>query len=101
MVSLAMRRVLVGLTAVAVALGWLQLPPAFGFPATAPAAMLDRMLGAHREAGSAGWALLLLGEFAFVAVERSTGAAILDHQVVLRGLCRDCRELSGKSGASA
>jgi len=67
MVSLAMRRVLVGLTAVAVALGWLQLAPAFGFPATAPAAMLDRMLGAHREAGSAGWALLLLGEFALVA----------------------------------
>ena len=67
MVSLAMRRVLVGLTAVAVALGWLQLAPAFGFPATAPAAMLDRMLGAHRDAGMAGWALLLLGEFVFVA----------------------------------
>jgi quercetin dioxygenase-like cupin family protein len=67
MVSLAMRRVLVGLTAVTVALGWLQLAPAFGFPVTAPAAMLDRMLGANREAGPAGWALLLLGEFAFVA----------------------------------
>jgi quercetin dioxygenase-like cupin family protein len=67
MVSLAMRRVLVGLTAIAVALGWLQLAPAFGFPVTAPAAMLDRMLGAHREAGLAGWVLLLLGEFAFVA----------------------------------
>jgi mannose-6-phosphate isomerase-like protein (cupin superfamily) len=67
MVSLAMRRVLVGLTAVAVALGWLQLAPAFGFPVTAPAPMLDRMLGAHREAGLAGWALLSLGELAFVA----------------------------------
>jgi hypothetical protein len=67
MVSLAMRRVLVGLTAIAVALGWLQLAPAFGFPVTAPAAMLDRMLGAHREAGLAGWVLLLLGELAFVA----------------------------------
>ncbi|HEV2054823.1 MAG TPA: hypothetical protein VGV06_06570, partial [Methylomirabilota bacterium] len=67
MVSLAMRRVLVGLTAITVALGWLQLAPAFGFPVTAPAAMLDRMLGAHREVGPAGWALLLLGEFAFVA----------------------------------
>jgi quercetin dioxygenase-like cupin family protein len=67
MVSLAMRRVLVGLTAVTVALGWLQLAPAFSFPVTAPAAMLDRMLGANREAGPAGWVLLLLGEFAFVA----------------------------------
>ena len=67
MVSLAMRRVLVGLTAVTVALGWLQLAPAFGFPVTAPAAMLDRLLGANREASPAGWALLLLGEIAFVA----------------------------------
>jgi hypothetical protein len=57
-----MRRVLVGTAAVATSLGWLQLAPAFGFPVTAPAAMLDRMLGAHREAGPAGWALLLLGE---------------------------------------
>ena len=47
--------------------GWLQLAPAFGFPVTAPAAMLDRLLGANREASPAGWALLLLGEFAFVA----------------------------------
>lgn len=66
MVSLAMRRVLVGTAAVVGALGWLQLAPAFGFPVTAPAAMLDRMLGAHREAGLAGWALLLLGEAVFV-----------------------------------
>jgi mannose-6-phosphate isomerase-like protein (cupin superfamily) len=29
--------------------------------------MLDRMLGAHREAGPAGWALLLLGEAVLVA----------------------------------
>ena len=57
-----MRRVLVGTAAVVVSLGWLQLAPAFGFPVAAPAAMLDRMLGAHREAGPAGWALLLLGE---------------------------------------
>jgi|GEM_PF-2411062 len=57
-----MRRVLVGTAAVVASLGWLQLAPAFGFPVTAPAAMLDRMLGAHREAGPAGWALLLLGE---------------------------------------
>lgn len=67
MVSLAMRRVLVGMSAVAAGLGWLQLAPAFGFPVTAPAAMLDRMLGAHREAGPAGWALLLIGEAAFAA----------------------------------
>jgi hypothetical protein len=67
MVSLAMRRVLVGTAAVVAALGWLQLAPAFGFPVTAPAAMLDRMLGAHREAGPAGWVLLLLGEAALAA----------------------------------
>jgi Fe2+ or Zn2+ uptake regulation protein len=29
----------------------------------------------------------------FAAVERATGAAILDHHVVLRGLCRDCRKM--------
>ena len=62
-----MRRVLIGLTAIGVALGWLQLAPAFGFPVTAPAAMLDRLLGPHRDAGPAGWALLMLGEVAFVA----------------------------------
>lgn len=62
-----MRRVLVGTAAVVAALGWLQLAPAFGFPVTAPAAMLDRMLGAHREAGPAGWALLLLGMAVFAA----------------------------------
>jgi mannose-6-phosphate isomerase-like protein (cupin superfamily) len=67
-VSLAMRRILIGLTAVAVALGWLQLAPAFGFPVTAPAGMLDRMLGPNREAGLAGWALLLVGELALAAV---------------------------------
>jgi quercetin dioxygenase-like cupin family protein len=62
-----MRRVLVGTAAVVTSLGWLQLAPAFGFPVTAPAAMLDRMLGAHREAGPAGWALLLAGEAVLVA----------------------------------
>jgi hypothetical protein len=62
-----MRRVLLGTAAVVAALGWLQLAPAFGFPVTAPAAMLDRMLGAHRDAGPAGWALLLLGMAAFAA----------------------------------
>ena len=67
MVSLAMRRVLIGLTAVAVALGWLQIAPAFGLPVTAPAAMLDRMLGAGREASLAGWAILLAGELVLVA----------------------------------
>jgi quercetin dioxygenase-like cupin family protein len=67
MVSLAMRRLLIGATAVSAALGWLQLAPAFGFPVTAPAAMLDRTLGAHREAGLVGWALLLLGMTGIVA----------------------------------
>jgi hypothetical protein len=68
MVSANVRRLLVGMAAVAASLGWLQLAPAFGFPVTAPAGMLDRMLGAGRESGATGWALLLLGEAAFVAV---------------------------------
>src|SRR3989454_7206515 len=77
MVSANMRRILVGMAAVAANLGWLQLAPAFGFPVTAPAGMLDRMLGATREAGPAGWVLLLLGQAAFAAlflllVERQT-----------------------------
>jgi hypothetical protein len=76
-----MRRVLVATAAVVASLGWLQLAPAFGFPVTAPAAMLDRMLGAHREAGPAGWALLLLGEAVlvtgyFLVVEPRTRAAV-------------------------
>lgn len=76
-----MRRVLVGAAAVATSLGWLQLAPAFGFPVTAPAAMLDRMLGAHREAGAVGWALLLAGEAILVAayflvVEARTRGAV-------------------------
>ena len=33
----------------------------------------------------------------FAALEKATGAAILDHHVMLRGLCRDCRE-AGKPG---
>jgi Fe2+ or Zn2+ uptake regulation protein len=33
----------------------------------------------------------------FAAVERATGAAILDHHLVLRGLCRDCRK-AGRDG---
>jgi len=37
----------------------------------------------------------------FAAVERSTGAAILDHHVVLRGLCRDCREIGSETGEPA
>jgi hypothetical protein len=81
MVSLAMRRVLVGTTAVAVSLGWLQLAPAFGLPVTAPAPMLDRMLGTSREAGLAGWAILLAGELAlaagyFLFVEGRTSGAV-------------------------
>ena len=72
-----MRRLLVGMAAVAANLGWLQMAPAFGYPVTAPAGMLDRTLGASREAGPAGWALLLLGQavfavLAFVFVERQT-----------------------------
>ena len=81
MVSTNMRRLLVGATAIATNLGWLQLAPAFGYPVTAPAGMLDRALGAGREAGPAGWALLLIGEALFVAlmfriVERRPRAAL-------------------------
>ena len=76
-----MRRLLVGAAAIAANLGWLQLAPAFGFPVTAPAGMLDRMLGASREAGPAGWALLLLGLALFAAsmflvIERRTRVAL-------------------------
>src|SRR5438093_13318581 len=67
MVSANMRRLLVGAAAVTANLAWLQLAPAFGFPVTAPAGMLDRVFGASREAGVAGWVLLLLGNAAFVA----------------------------------
>ena len=72
---------MVGAAAVVANLGWLQLAPAFGYPVTAPAGMLDRMLGASRETGPAGWALLLLGQAAFAAlaffvVERRARAAL-------------------------
>lgn len=75
------RRPLVGTTAVVAMLGWLQLAPAFGFPVTAPAGMLDRIFGATREAGPLGWALLLIVLAAFVAayflvVERRTQARL-------------------------
>src|SRR5436853_3334490 len=68
MVSASMRRFLVGAAAIAANLGWLQLAPAFGYPVTAPAGMLDRALGASREEGPAGWAILLAGLAVFVAV---------------------------------
>ena len=35
----------------------------------------------------------------FAAVERATGAAILEHHLVLRGLCRNCRA-TGTGGES-
>jgi Fe2+ or Zn2+ uptake regulation protein len=37
----------------------------------------------------------------FAALERATGAAILDHHLVLRGLCRDCRKAGAASEAPA
>ena len=37
----------------------------------------------------------------FAAVERATGAAILDHHVVLRGLCRGCRGADAEIGEPA
>ncbi len=33
----------------------------------------------------------VIGHEDFAALERATGAAILDHHLVLSGLCRDCR----------
>lgn len=67
MVSMRMRDLLAGMAAIAASLGWLQLAPAFGLPVTASAGMLDRLFGADREVGALGWALLLVGEAAFVA----------------------------------
>jgi quercetin dioxygenase-like cupin family protein len=77
----AMRPLLTGSAAVVTALGWSQLAPAFGAPVTAPAGMLDRLLGADREAGPFGWVLLSLGEAAFVGfyflvVERRARGAL-------------------------
>jgi len=37
----------------------------------------------------------------FAALERATGAAIHDHQIVLNGVCRDCRSAFGEGGQSA
>ena len=68
MVSANMRCLLVGAAAIGANLGWIQLAPAFGFPVTAPAGMLDRILGPAHEAGAAGWALLLLGQAAIAAL---------------------------------
>ena len=68
MVSVNMRRLIVGTAAIVANLGWLQLAPAFGYPVTAPVGMLERMLGPSREPGPAGWALLLLGLAVFAAV---------------------------------
>ena len=68
MVSANMRHLLVGAAAVLANLGWLQLAPAFGFPVTAPAGMLDRILGPAHEAGATGWALLLLSQAAIAAI---------------------------------
>jgi Fe2+ or Zn2+ uptake regulation protein len=35
----------------------------------------------------------LIGHDHFAALERATGAAVLDHHLVLNGICRDCRML--------
>jgi Fur family transcriptional regulator, ferric uptake regulator len=37
----------------------------------------------------------------FAAVERATGAAILDHHLILSGLCSDCRAVSSPGERSA
>ena len=42
----------------------------------------------------------VVGPEGFAALERATGAAIQDHQVILSGLCRDCRAALEKSEAA-
>lgn len=68
MVSAALHRIFVGMTAVAALAGWLQLAPAFGFPVTDAQAMLDRALGPQREEDWAGWLLFLVGLALFAAI---------------------------------
>lgn len=68
MVSAAVHRIFVGMTAVAALVGWLQLAPAFGFPVTDAQAMLDRALGPQREEDWTGWLLFLVGMALFAAV---------------------------------
>jgi Fur family transcriptional regulator, ferric uptake regulator len=41
----------------------------------------------------------LIGHDDFIAVERATGAAILDHHLILSGLCRTCRTAGGAEAA--
>jgi len=40
----------------------------------------------------------LIGPGNFAALERETGIAILDHHIVLSGLCRECREPPAPNG---
>lgn len=39
----------------------------------------------------------LIGSGHFAALERETGVAVIDHHLILNGLCRDCRD----AGATA
>src|SRR5258708_5110674 len=43
----------------------------------------------------------LIGHDDFAAVERVTGAAILDHHLILSGLCRACRAAPGEAEGAA
>ena len=42
----------------------------------------------------------IVGPKEFAALERATGAEIRDHQVILSGLCRDCRAAPESSEAA-
>ena len=42
----------------------------------------------------------LIGAAEFAAVEAATGARIADHQLILSGLCRDCRGAAGEREAA-
>lgn len=68
MVAATVRRLFAGTSAVALLLGWLELSPAFGFPVTDAAAMIDRALGSRREEDLAGWLLLLVAVGAVAAI---------------------------------
>ena len=59
----------------------------FGF-----ASMSEALLRAIHQGFSLVAVPCVIEDERFAALERATGAAILDHHVVLRGLCRDCRK---------
>ena len=43
----------------------------------------------------------VIGHDDFATLERKTGAAILDHHLILSGICRACRAVAGKRARAA